>query len=156
MSLFDAVLAGDRDAVESHLSAGADPNPFDAEGRTPLMAAARAGRADLVQLLLDAGAEPDLTDRIGESALIMAAAHGHTEVCEWLMPHARADEQDLARTLLSGLGITDLRLDRPEPQDNSFRRKLASAGAYVSGKLGDAGATKRLERVFRSEKQRKP
>ncbi|WNZ62579.1 ankyrin repeat domain-containing protein [Myxococcus sp. MxC21-1] len=46
MSLFDAVLAGDRDAVESHLSAGADPNPFDEEGRTPLMAAARAGRAD--------------------------------------------------------------------------------------------------------------
>jgi len=156
MSLFDAVLAGDGAAVESHLSAGADPNPFDAEGRTPLMAAARAGRADLVQLLLEAGADPELTDHIGESALIMAAAHGHAEVCQWLMPHARDDDRDLARTLLSGLGITDLRLDTAPPPDKGFRRKLASAGAYVSGKLGDDGAAQRLARVLRSEKLRKP
>lgn len=154
-SLFDAVLAGDREAVKSRLAARADPNPFDAEGRTPLMAAARAGRADLVALLLEAGADPELTDGIGESALIMAAAHGHAEVCKLLLPHARDDERDLARTLLSGVGLTDLRPEPSEMPPDDLRRKLASAGAYVAGKLGDEGPTKRLERALRSEKSRK-
>jgi ankyrin repeat protein len=156
MSLFDAVLAGDREAVMVQLDAGADPNPFDAEGRTPIMVAARNGRADLVRLLLEAGADPELTDSIGESPLIMAAAHGHAEVCKLLLPHAKDDEKDLARTLLAGVGITDLRADAPAvPPPDDIRRKLASAGAYVAGKLGDDGPTKRLERALRSEKQRK-
>ncbi|MBZ4419746.1 ankyrin repeat domain-containing protein [Myxococcus sp. RHSTA-1-4] len=155
MSLFDAVLAGDREAVKSKLAAGADPNPFDAEGRTPLMAAARAGRADIVRLLLEAGADPELTDSLGEPALIMAAAHGHAEVCKLLLPHARDDERDLARTLLSGVGITDLRTEPDVPPPDDLRRKLASAGAYVAGKLGDDGPTRRLERALRSEKPHK-
>lgn len=155
MSLFDAVLAGDREAVKSQLAAGADPNPFDDEGRTPIMVAARNGRADLVRLLLEAGADPELTDSIGESPLIMAAAHGHAEVCKLLLPHAKDDEKDLARTLLSGLGITDLRLEPNTPPPDDIRRKLASAGAYVAGKLGDDGPAKRLERALRSEKRRK-
>ncbi|MCP3136681.1 ankyrin repeat domain-containing protein [Pyxidicoccus xibeiensis] len=156
MSLFDAVRAGDRAALMAQLDAGADPNPFDAEGRTPLMAAARAGRADLVRLLLEAGADPELTDSLGEPALIMAAAHGHVEVCKLLLPHAKDDERDLARTLLSGIGITDLRLDPSSVPPDDLRRKLASAGAYVAGKLGDDGPTKRLERALRAEKPRKP
>ncbi|WP_164011340.1 ankyrin repeat domain-containing protein [Pyxidicoccus trucidator] len=156
MSLFDAVLAGDREAVKSQLAARADPNPFDAEGRTPLMAAARAGRADIVRLLLEAGADPELTDSLGETALIMGAAHGHAEVCKLLLPHAKDDEKDLARTLLSGIGITDLRTEPSVPPPDSLHRKLASAGAYVAGKLGDDGPTKRLERALRSEKPRKP
>ncbi|NMO16120.1 ankyrin repeat domain-containing protein [Pyxidicoccus fallax] len=152
MSLFDAVLAGDREAVKSKLAAGADPNPFDSEGRTPLMAAARKGRADIVRLLLEAGADPELTDSLGETALIMAAAHGNADVCRLLLPHAKDDERDLARTLLSGVGITDLRPEPNVPPPDDFRRKLASAGAYVAGKLGDDGPTKRLERALRSEK----
>ncbi|NNC07809.1 ankyrin repeat domain-containing protein [Corallococcus exiguus] len=92
VSLFDAVAVGDRAALSAQLDAGADSNPFDSDGRTPLMAAARVGRADLVRVLLEADVAPD-----------------------------------------------------------DFRRKLASAGAYVAGKLGDDGATKRLERVLRSE-----
>ena len=155
MSLFDAVLAGDRESLESQLAEGADPNPFDDENRTPLMLAARQGRADLVRLLLKAGADPQLTDAIGESGFIMAAAHGHAEVCQVLLPHASEDERDLAGTLLAGVGLTDLRPDAATPPEG-FRRKLASAGAYVAGKLGDDGPTKRLERLLRSEKQRKP
>ncbi|MBU8895644.1 ankyrin repeat domain-containing protein [Corallococcus sp. M34] len=156
MSLFDAVSAGDRAAVLAQLDAGADLNPFDLEGRTPLMLAAREGQTDLVGLLLEAGADPILTDSIGETPLIMAAAHGHAEVCRLLLPHARADEKDLARTLLSGLGLGHIPMDPPAVPPDSFRRKLASAGAYVAGKLGDDGPAKRLERALRAEKQRKP
>jgi ankyrin repeat protein len=155
MSLFDAVLAGDREAVKSQLAARTHPDPFDAEGRTPLMAAARMGRADIVRLLLEAGADPELTDSIGETSLIMAAAHGHAEVCKLLLPHAKDDERDLARTLLSGVGITDLRSEPSIPAPDKLDRKLASAGAYVAGKLGDEGPMKRLERALRAEKSRK-
>ncbi|HZI05302.1 MAG TPA: ankyrin repeat domain-containing protein, partial [Archangium sp.] len=86
MSLFDAVAAGDLARVQVLLDGGADPNPFDAEGRTPLMVAAQSGREDLVQCLLAGGADPSLTDRIGETALGKAAAHGHARIATLLYP----------------------------------------------------------------------
>ncbi|MCY1040590.1 ankyrin repeat domain-containing protein [Corallococcus sp. bb12-1] len=152
MSLFDAVTAGDRAALAAQLDAGADPNPFDADGRTPLMAAARVGREDLVRLLLEAGADPTLPDNLGETPFVTAAAYGHVKVCALLSSKATDDEKDLARTLLANQGLTELPSRPSEIAPDDFRRKLASASAYVVGKLGDDGATKRLERVLRSEK----
>jgi uncharacterized protein len=151
VSLFDAVAAGDRAALSAQLDAGADPNPFDADGRTPLMAAARAGREDLVRVLLEAGADPALPDNVGETPFVTAAAYGHVAVCSLLFSKATDDEKDLARTLLKNQGLTELPSRPSEVAPDDFRRKLASAGAYVAGKLGDDGATKRLERVLRSE-----
>src|SRR5690242_10531791 len=100
MSLFDAVAAGDLARVEALLAGGADPNPFDAEGRTPLTVAAENGHEALVQALLVGGADPSLTDHMSESALIKAAAHGHGRVAARLYPHASEDDQGMARTLL--------------------------------------------------------
>ncbi|MBN1204008.1 MAG: ankyrin repeat domain-containing protein [Myxococcaceae bacterium] len=158
MSLFDAVKAGDAARVEALLDAGEDPNPIGEGGRTALMAAAEGGNLRLVRALLAAGAEPILTDDVGETALVIAAAHGHPEVCQLLMPHAREDEADLARQLLKGSGnLMEIPPGPPEeqPAPSETRRKLASAGAYVSSKLGDDGPMKRLGRLLRSEKGRK-
>ncbi|XXF78453.1 ankyrin repeat domain-containing protein [Myxococcaceae bacterium GXIMD 01537] len=160
MSLFDAVLAGDAPRVEDLLAAGEDANAFGERGRTPLMVAAEAGHEPVVRLLLDAGAEPSFTDAAGESALVMAAAHGHAEVCALLLPHARDDERDLARQLLAGYGhLGELPPGPLEParaptRGEGLRHKLASAGAYVAGKLGDDGPTQRLQRALRSQKER--
>nr|WP_255652128.1 ankyrin repeat domain-containing protein [Corallococcus sp. AS-1-12] len=154
VSLFDAVAAGDRAALSAQLDAGADPNPFDDEGRTPLMVAARSGQEDLVRVLLEAGADPTLPDSVGETPFVAAAAYGHLQVCALLFPHATSDEKDMARTLLKNQGVEEIpsRPSRPsEVPPGGLRRKLASAGAYVTSKLGDDGATKRLERVLRSE-----
>ena len=160
MSLFDAVRAGDVSQVEELLAEGEDPNALGERGRTPLMVAAEAGHESVVRVLLAAGAEPSFTDALGETALVMAAAHGHADVCKLLLPHAREDEKDLARQLLAGFGdLSELPRGPVEPQapptrKEGFLRKLASAGAFVTGKLGDDGATKRLDRVLRSEKER--
>lgn len=160
MSLFDAVRAGDVSQVEELLAEGEDPNAQGERGRTPLMVAAEAGHESVVRVLLTAGAEPSFTDALGETALVMAAAHGHAEVCKLLLPHARDDEKDLARQLLAGFGdLSEVPRGPVEPKapptrKEGFLRKLASAGAFVTGKLGDDGATKRLDRVLRSEKER--
>lgn len=157
MSLFDAVKAGEVARVEELLASGEDPNVFGERGRTPLMVAAEAGHEPVVRVLLGSGAEPSFTDALGESALVMAAANGHADICKLLMPHAREDEQDLARQLLAGFGNLSSELPpgpvepaAPPTRKEGFFRKMASAGAYVTGKLGDDGPTKRLERALRS------
>ncbi|HEX8824522.1 MAG TPA: ankyrin repeat domain-containing protein, partial [Archangium sp.] len=100
MSLFDAVAAGDLARVQVLLDSGADPNPFDVEGRTPLIVAAENGSEELVKCLLAGGADPILTDRVGETALGKAAAHGHARIAAILYPYASEDDQMMARTLL--------------------------------------------------------
>jgi uncharacterized protein len=155
MSLFDAVRAGDPARVEALLAGGADPNPFDSQGRTPLMLAAEAGREDLVALLLASGADPSLPDSLGEPALLKAAAHGHAHVVTLLYPHASEDEQEMARTLLR-VGTDFFQLPRePAPPPSRMDRSLASASAWVSGKLGDSAPSERLERLHRAEKHSK-
>ena len=152
MSLFSAVMAGDVARVEALLSEGADANPFDAEGRTPLMLAAEQGLEPLVWALLQGGGDPILTDRLGETALIKAAAHGHSRVAAVLYNHGSEDDQAMARTLLN-VGTDFFRLPRAPPAPvNPMRRKLATASAYVSNKLGDSAPTERLERLIRAEK----
>ncbi|WP_343213378.1 ankyrin repeat domain-containing protein [Archangium violaceum] len=155
MSLFDAVLAGDLARVQVLLDGGADPNPFDAEGRTPLMLAAELGREDIVRSLLAGGADPILTDRVGETALGKAAAHGHGRIAAILYPLASEDEQLMARALLKvGTDFFNLPAQPAQPPDE-FRRKLASASAYIAGKLGDDSPSQRLERLHRAEKNSK-
>jgi uncharacterized protein len=155
MSLFEAVRAGDLARVQALLDAGEDPNPFDDEGRTPLMLAAENGREDLVLALLGGGTDPILTDRVGETALAKAAAHGHARIAALLYPHASEDEQLMARTLLKvGTDFFNLPRSTPPPPDE-LRRKLASASAYIAGKLGDDAPAQRLERLARAEKNSK-
>ncbi|WP_338872034.1 ankyrin repeat domain-containing protein [Myxococcus stipitatus] len=155
MSLFDAVLAQDAASLKSQLDAGADPNPFDDEGQTPLMVAARAGDVELMGLLLDAGADSSLTNAVGESAIILAAAHHHEEAVRLLAGSATDDEAAMVQALMAA-DASGSRSTPPAPPPDDFRRKLASAGAYVAGKLGDDGPAKRLERLLRAVKPRKP
>jgi len=92
---------------------------------------------------------------VGEGALTKAAAYGHAHVAELLLPHASEDERDMARALLK-VGTDVLATPRaPAPEREDFSHKLASAGAYVSRKLGDMAPTERLERALRAQKNAK-
>ena len=156
MALFDAVVAGDLKGVEALLAAGEDPNPFDAEGRTPLILAAERGEEAILQALLAGGADPGLINRMGETALAKAAAHGHRRIVSLLYPHASAEEQAMAQTLLRvGAGSSELPRASPPPPADPLRRKLASASAYVADKLGHSAPTERLARLLRAEKNTK-
>jgi ankyrin repeat protein len=72
-SLSLAVQKRTVESVAFLLQAGADPNPVDKSGRTPLMQAAEAGEADITRLLLEWGADPSLVDAQGRTALDLAA-----------------------------------------------------------------------------------
>jgi ankyrin repeat protein len=50
-------------AIKMLLNLGLDPNTANADGRTPLMAAALKGRSEIVQLLVDSGARLETRDR---------------------------------------------------------------------------------------------
>ncbi len=66
-----AARAGDAAALRAWLSDGGEPNAVDAEGWTPLLAAASHGRADVVELLL----APDVPGAVSaDPALRLTAA----------------------------------------------------------------------------------
>ncbi len=155
MDLFEAVAAQDVAALKKLIRGGADVNPFGERGRTPLMLAAQAGFADGVKLLLDAGADATFPDDTGETAFVKAAGGGHEDAVELLLPFATDDEKDLAMRMLEAVSQGDFPGPSEPAATDGLKRKLASAGAYVSGKLGDKSAGTRLARILRSEKNRR-
>ena len=68
MTLFEAIAHGTFAAVETALATTTDVNQVEAEGRTPLIAAAALGRLDVVRLLLARGAEPGWRDKADDTA----------------------------------------------------------------------------------------
>jgi hypothetical protein len=51
---------GDVSALNNWLEAGGDPNQYDSEGWTPLLAAASRGNTPAIQRLIEAGADPSI------------------------------------------------------------------------------------------------
>jgi uncharacterized protein len=70
--LFDAVLAGNLDKVNSLLQSGADSNASNDEGATALMVAAGNGHLAIVEALIESGANINATDPRGWTALMKA------------------------------------------------------------------------------------
>ena len=91
-----AVMAGQAEAVELLLAAGANPNVSEEPGkpvqyqqvpigRCPLIEAAHAGNLRMVSALLAAGADPTRVDGTGASALVAACGQGSIDVVEALL-----------------------------------------------------------------------
>ncbi len=86
--LFEAIRAGDVEAVERCLADGAgleDRNPAD--GSTPLSTAAYLGAEGVARLLLEKGAEVGTRNQDGSSPLHAAALMGHASIVELLAEH---------------------------------------------------------------------
>jgi ankyrin repeat protein len=72
--------------VEKLLKAGADPNQLQADGFTPLHAAAQHGDAAIAGVLVLFGANPRLVNAKGQDAIAQARSAGH----EWLAERLEA------------------------------------------------------------------
>lgn len=84
--LYQSAVAGDYEAVNQCLDAGADVNTTAGEDRrTPLHAAAEGGFSELVEHLLLVGADFTAKDNNECTPLHLAALNGHEEVCQELL-----------------------------------------------------------------------
>lgn len=99
MGLIDAIFQRDLEQVRQHLVNGADPNFFDDDGRTPLMAAVTTDgiSAAIVTSLIEAGASVNTPDKDQEwTALHFAAQAWRADLVDVLLEAgAKVDATDV-------------------------------------------------------------
>lgn len=84
--LFDAIIAGDTDAVVVLLRQGADANGWDeARTVTPIITAVGFDNVEAVRMLLVAGADPNVRDNEGDSPLRLCSQKGQLEMARLLL-----------------------------------------------------------------------
>ena len=148
-TILDAVLVGDRPAVEEFIARGANVNSTELDGTSLLMRAIHGRFPEIAKSLVNAGASVSAANRYGVSPLYLAArgadaatmrallgagADANTSLPEGetvLMTAARAGNADVVRMLLtgsSGVGIS------------AFTEPTATTGA-ASGYGANAVAT---------------
>lgn len=89
ISLFEAALAGDIDAVKQHIAAGTDlnlkdPNPDGAKD-TALGMAAAFGKTDVAIALIEGGADLDTRNKDGSTPLHAASFLCYPEIVQALL-----------------------------------------------------------------------
>uniref|UniRef100_A0A8D0L8J9 Fibronectin type III and ankyrin repeat domains 1 n=1 Tax=Sphenodon punctatus TaxID=8508 RepID=A0A8D0L8J9_SPHPU len=75
-----SAITGNKDVASLLISAGADVNVKDKDGKTPLMVAALNNHEDLVQLLLEKEADYSVTNEYGKCVLDMARVFNRQNV----------------------------------------------------------------------------
>ncbi|MCB9265279.1 MAG: ankyrin repeat domain-containing protein [Lewinellaceae bacterium] len=87
--LFESIRLGDMELADSCLQAGARLEARNAEGATPLIAAASSGRRNIAALLLNRGADAQCRREgyYGSTALMEAATSNDTAVARLLLEH---------------------------------------------------------------------
>ncbi|KAK6838724.1 hypothetical protein RU639_000093 [Aspergillus parasiticus] len=85
--LIDKIMAGDRNAIQELLDAGADVNGSHSSGGTPLSVASHKGDLETVSLLLRKGARVNIQDSDGFSPLMYAIEGGHVDIVRVLLKH---------------------------------------------------------------------
>jgi len=81
-----AVVLGDINAIEQHITAGSDLNIIEpAGGSSPLITAIVLGKTEIAIALIDAGADLNCQNYQGSTPLISAAFFCHTEIVETLL-----------------------------------------------------------------------
>jgi ankyrin repeat protein len=92
--LFDAIMSGDRVAVERELANGADVNSRASDQATPLIAASLGGQVVIVELLLDKGAKVMARNSGGFTALHAAAHSGSVPIASLLLDRSAVLDDD--------------------------------------------------------------
>lgn len=122
LSLADAILQEDIDAVRRMLQYGEDVNQIDEYGFTPLIEAAIVDNLDISTLLLKQGADPNRQDVTGGTALQWAVENNNESLCKLLLTY-RANPNAYN---FSGQPVLVMPILR---QQSDLRHLLISAGA---------------------------
>ncbi|MCG2589405.1 serine hydrolase [Rhodohalobacter sulfatireducens] len=130
MNLHMAVLQGNLDIVQQHITSGSDLDQKDAFGSTPLIIATTFGKTDLAKILIEGGANLEITNNEGSSPLIIASLFGRTEIVKSLLNHGanryyRNNEGSTAYDIVAA----------PFEEDKPLYDQLATALAPLGLKL---------------------
>lgn len=86
VSLHEAAMQGDLEAVRQHIKAGSDLNDKDPmSGATPLIIATVFGQIEVLRALIEAGADVNARNNEGSTPLITAAVFDQIEVTRALI-----------------------------------------------------------------------
>ena len=88
-----AVNGKHKNVAKLLLSAGADINATDSDGKSPLHVAARFGHVEFVQFLIDNGADLEIKNNEGETPLGTAISFGQTEVAELIQRNGSIERE---------------------------------------------------------------
>ena len=99
ISMYDAVEAGNIEAVKQHLAAGTDVNAKDKDGWTPLHPASYEGHVEIVELLIGKGADVNAKVEFGsfqgKTPLDTANNRSRTEIVNLLRKHGGKTGEEL-------------------------------------------------------------
>ena len=85
ISIHEAAIDGNIEAVKQHLAAGTNVNAKSRNGKTPLLLAAYRDHKEIVELLIAKGADVNVKDKVGWTPLHSAVGQGHKEIAELLI-----------------------------------------------------------------------
>ncbi|KAG6619781.1 hypothetical protein I3842_Q081600 [Carya illinoinensis] len=149
-----AAYDGDSYRLKRLISAGANPNKTDYDGRSPLHIAASKGYEDIARFLIEQRVHINILDKFGNSPLLEAIKNGQDQVASLLVKAgaeltiddaggflcttiARRDFVLLKRVLANGINPNSKNYDRRTPL-----HMAASEGLYsVAELLIEAGAS---------------
>ena len=95
ISIFNAAITGNIEAVKQHLAAGTDVNAKNKIGSTPLNYAALKGHEEIAELLIAAGADVNARDKDGKTPLDLATKEKKTETADFLRKHGGKTSEEL-------------------------------------------------------------
>lgn len=94
--LHEAAQRGDVAQLRTALEQGAQVDPRNRRGETPLLVATHHNQVEAARLLMAAGADVNAKDQIQDSPYLYAGARGHNEILKMTLQHG-ADLQSLNR-----------------------------------------------------------
>jgi ankyrin repeat protein len=95
ISIHDAAITGNVEAVKQHLAAGTDVNAKELGGYTPLHKAAWGDRKEIVELLIAKGADVNAKRYDGATPLDCATWFSQKEVADLLRKHGGKTKKEL-------------------------------------------------------------
>jgi ankyrin repeat protein len=149
-SILEAVLLGNRSAVENFIALGADVNSAEDDGTTLLMRAVHGKFPDIAKKLIDAGASVSARNRYGVTALYLAARGGDATATRRLlaagldantalpggetalMTAARSGHTDVVGALLAGSNPVASLADLASNGDSTAGYSATDSGGYGS------------------------